>query len=134
MIGTRDIKYTYDHSERSNVGWLAVFNVPSTARSFRDGERSNTFFSKLTFDHSRLQVSRVKQGTLTLPENLVPHHLQEALIGVGCSLAYIYITYIYITLETLILIFPFSFPYNHKWTDKIKYTEEKLSDLLFTVK
>ena len=44
-----------------------------------------TLFSKLTFDHSRWQVSRVKQGTLTLPEHLVPHPLQGALNCTRCS-------------------------------------------------
>ena len=29
----------------------------------------------------------VKQGTLTLPEHLVPHPLQGALNCIGCSLA-----------------------------------------------
>ena len=46
-----------------------------------------TLFSKLTFDHSPWQVSRVKQRTLTLPEHLVPHPLQGALNCIGCSLA-----------------------------------------------
>ena len=46
-----------------------------------------TLFSKLIFDHSRWHVSRVKQGTLTLPEHLVSQPLQEALNCIGCSLA-----------------------------------------------
>ena len=39
-----------------------------------------TFISKLTFNHSRWQVSYMKQGTLTLPEHLVPHALQKCFI------------------------------------------------------
>ena len=39
-----------------------------------------TVFSKLTLDHSRWQVSRVKQGTLTLPEHLFPHLIQKCFI------------------------------------------------------
>ena len=47
--------------------------------------------SKLTFDHSRWQVSRVKQETLTLPEHLVPHPLQGALNCIGYHWLDIYI-------------------------------------------
>ena len=43
--------------------------------------------SELTLYLSRRQVSRVKQGTLTLPDHLVPHPLQGALYCIGCSLA-----------------------------------------------
>ena len=46
-----------------------------------------TLFSKLTFYHSRWQVPRVKQETLTLQEHQVPHSLQGTLNCVGCSLA-----------------------------------------------
>ena len=42
--------------------------------------------SKLTLYLSRRQVSRVKQGTLTLLEHLVPQLLQGALNCIGCSL------------------------------------------------
>ena len=49
-------------------------------------------FLEIDFDHSRWQVSRVKQGTLTLPEHLVPHPLQGALncIGVFTGLIFIF--------------------------------------------
>ena len=50
-----------------------------------------TLFSKLTFDHSRWQVSRVKQGTLTPPEHLVPHPLEGALNRLGVHWHDIYI-------------------------------------------
>ena len=51
--------------------------------------------SELTLCLSRWQVSRVKQGTLTLPEHLVPHPLQGALNCIGCSLAwYLYFTHV----------------------------------------
>ena len=51
-------------------------------------------FLRLTLDHSQWQVSRVKQGTLTLPEHLVQHPLQGALIG--CPLAwYSYFTHVF---------------------------------------
>ena len=31
-----------------------------------------TFISELIFDHSQRQVSRVKQGTLTPPDHILP--------------------------------------------------------------
>ena len=34
----------------------------------------------MTFNHSQWQVSHVKQGTLTLQEDLVPHPLQKCFI------------------------------------------------------
>ena len=42
-----------------------------------------TLTSKLTYDHSRWQVSRVKQGTLTLPEHLFHHPLQGAIYSLS---------------------------------------------------
>ena len=43
-------------------------------------------YLKLTLDLSRWQVSRVKQGTVTLREHLVPHPLQ-VLYCIGCPRA-----------------------------------------------
>ena len=97
------IPYTKTYQDKMIRYSKSSATIPSHSRVIRHSNSEiitlympyMTLFSKLTFDHSRWQVSRVKQGTLTLPEHLVLHPLQGALNCIGCSLAwYLYFTHV----------------------------------------
>ena len=79
--GFRDMKEAFARHEKDADGMVRAYIM--------------TLILNLTLDHSRWQLSGVKQGTFTLPEHLVPHPLHEALYCIRCSLAlFLYFTHV----------------------------------------